>query len=129
MTKTHSRGVCAYHRETYQCTTASSSDEALNHLAVKNYALVISDLTMPGRNGIELLREIVARYPDTAVIMVSGVDRPQRVRDALRLGAYDYLIKPCEMESLSIAVERALERRQLLLQRFEILAQLIDLLT
>jgi two-component system NtrC family sensor kinase len=74
---------------------------------------VISDLTMPGRNGIELLREIVARYPDTAVIMVSGVDRPQRVRDALRLGAYDYLIKPCEMESLAISVERALDRREL----------------
>jgi signal transduction histidine kinase len=102
-----------YLGETYECTTASSSDEALNHLAVKNYALVISDLTMPGRNGIELLREIVARYPDTAVVMVSGVDRPQRVRDALRLGAYDYLIKPCEMESLSISVERALERREL----------------
>ena len=89
------------------------SEEALNYLAVKTYALVISDLTMPGRNGIELLREIVARYPDTAVIMVSGVDRPQRVRDALRLGAYDYLIKPCEMESLAISVERALDRREL----------------
>lgn len=102
-----------YLGETYECTTAASSEEALNQLAVDNYALVISDLTMPGRNGIELLREIVARYPDTAVIMVSGVDRPQRVRDALRLGAYDYLIKPCEMESLSIAVERAIERRDL----------------
>jgi two-component system, NtrC family, sensor kinase len=102
-----------YLSETYECTTAASSDEALNHLAIKNFALVISDMTMPGRNGIELLREIVARYPDTAVIMVSGVDRPQRVRDALRLGASDYLIKPCEMESLAISVERALERRQL----------------
>lgn len=103
----------AYLSETYECATASSSEEALNLLAVKNYALVVSDLTMPGRNGIELLREIVAHYPDTAVIMVSGVDRPQRVRDALRLGAYDYLIKPCEMESLAISVERAIERREL----------------
>jgi two-component system, NtrC family, sensor kinase len=103
----------AYLSETYECTTASTSEEALSHLAVRSYALVISDLTMPGRNGIELLREIVARFPDTAVIMVSGVDRPQRVRDALRLGAYDYLIKPCEMESLSISVERALDRREL----------------
>jgi two-component system NtrC family sensor kinase len=102
-----------YLSETYECTTASSSEEALSYLAVKNYALVISDLTMPGRNGIELLREIVARYPETAVIMVSGVDRPQRVRDALRLGAYDYLIKPCEMVSLTSSVERAIERREL----------------
>ncbi|MBA2526163.1 MAG: response regulator [Pyrinomonadaceae bacterium] len=70
-----------YLNETYQCTTASTSEEALAYLAAESYALVISDMTMPGRNGIELLREIVARYPDTAVIMVSEVDRPQRVRD------------------------------------------------
>ena len=75
--------------------------------------VVISDVMMPGRNGIELLREITARYPDTAVIMVSGVDRSQRVRDALRVGAYDYLIKPCDLDVLLIAVERALERRRL----------------
>lgn len=103
----------AYLSETYECTTAASSEEALNYLAVKNYALVISDLTMPGRNGIELLREIVVRFPETVVIMVSAVDRPQRVRDALRLGAYDYLIKPCELESLAISVQRALDRREL----------------
>jgi two-component system, NtrC family, sensor kinase len=103
----------AYLSENYECTTAASSEEALGHLALRNYALVISDLTMPGRNGIELLREVVARFPETVVVMVSAVDRPQRVRDALRLGAFDYLIKPCEMESLSISVERALERREL----------------
>lgn len=97
--------------EKYQCTTAASSDEALIHLAADSYALVISDMNMPGRNGIELLREVVARFPDTVVIMVSGVDRPQRVRDALHLGAFDYLIKPCELEVLSHSVERALAHR------------------
>jgi two-component system, NtrC family, sensor kinase len=70
-------------------------------------------MMMPGRNGIELLREVKARYPDTAVIMVSGVDRPQRVRDALRVGAFDYLIKPCELDVLTLSVEHALERRSL----------------
>jgi len=69
---------------------------------------------MPGRNGVELLREITSRHPETAVIMVSGIDRPQRIRDALSLGASDYLIKPCELDVLMIAVERALERRRLL---------------
>ena len=99
----------------YVCNTASSSDDALAHLATADYALVISDIQMPGRNGIELLREIRTRYPDTAVIMVSGIDRPQRIRDALRLGAFDYLIKPCELEVLGFCVERALERRDLML--------------
>ena len=99
--------------DTYECHTAASADEALAYLAVQRCALVISDMMMPGRNGIELLREINARYPETSVIMVSGVDRPQRVRDALRLGAFDYLIKPCELDGVTMSVERALEHRAL----------------
>lgn len=99
--------------EGFECETAASADEALASLAEDTYALVISDMMMPGRNGVELLREIKARYPDTAVIMVSGVDRPQRVRDALRVGAFDYLIKPCELDVLTLSVEHALERRTL----------------
>ncbi len=99
--------------ENFECQTAASADEALAILAGETHALVISDVMMPGRNGVELLREITTRYPDTAVIMVSGVDRPQRMRDALRLGAFDYLIKPCDMDVLTLAVERALERRAL----------------
>lgn len=99
--------------ESYECKTAASADEALANLATDTYALVISDMMMPGRNGVELLREVRARYPDTAVIMVSGVDRPQRVRDALRCGAFDYLIKPCELGVLTLSVERGLERRSL----------------
>jgi two-component system NtrC family sensor kinase len=102
-----------YLRETFDCKTAPSAEEALAELAVKPYALVISDMMMPGRNGVELLREIATRYKETAVIMVSGVDRPQRVRDALRMGAFDYLIKPCELDVLALSVERALERRSL----------------
>ncbi|HVQ39186.1 MAG TPA: response regulator [Pyrinomonadaceae bacterium] len=99
--------------ERFECTTAASADEALVYLANDTFALVISDMMMPGRNGVELLREIKARYPDTAVIMVSGVDRPQRVRDALMVGAFDYLIKPCELGVLTLSVEHALERRTL----------------
>ena len=99
--------------ESWECKTAASADEALEHLSKAAYALVISDMMMPGRNGVELLREVTSRYPETVVIMVSGVDRPQRMRDALRLGAFDYLIKPCELDVLTLSVERALERRVL----------------
>jgi two-component system, NtrC family, sensor kinase len=99
----------------YICTTASSSEEALTHLSVDSYSLVISDVQMPGRNGVELLRDIRSRYPDTAVIMVSGISRPQRIRDALQVGAFDYLIKPVELEVLGFSIERALERRSLTL--------------
>jgi signal transduction histidine kinase len=100
--------------ERYSCETAANYEEAVAHLSRMSFALVITDIIMPGRGGIELLREITARHPDTAVIMVSGVDRSQRVLDAVRIGAYDYLIKPVELDVLEMAVERALERRALL---------------
>src|SRR6185295_14705379 len=101
--------------ESYECETAASADEALAVLANRTFALVISDMMMPGRKGVEILREVKMHYPETAVIMISGIDRPQRVRDALRVGASDYLIKPCDLDVLTLSVERALERR--LLQR------------
>jgi two-component system, NtrC family, sensor kinase len=101
--------------EKYICDTAASCDEALAQLAGNTYGLVLSDIQMPGRNGVELLREIRTRYPDTAVIIVSGIGRAQRIRDALQLGAADYLTKPCELEVLGFSVERALERRELML--------------
>src|SRR3989440_8143723 len=104
----------AYLEETYTCKTAGDAQEALDMLAREPYALVLSDMQMPGLGGIELLRKIVERYPETAVIMISGVDRTQRVIDAIRVGASDYLIKPCELDVLAFSIERALERRMLL---------------
>jgi two-component system NtrC family sensor kinase len=100
--------------ESYSCASAADAQEALELLSSEPFALVISDMRMPGLSGIELLRRIAERYPDTAVIMVSGIDRTQRVIDAIRMGASDYLLKPCELNVLTASVERALERRTLL---------------
>lgn len=100
--------------ERYSCVTASDAQEALVRLASRAFALVITDMQMPGLSGIELLRRINEHFPDTAVIMASGIDRTQRVLDAVRLGASDYLIKPCDMDVLEMSVQRALERRALL---------------
>lgn len=99
----------------YLCVEAASVAEALHHLRANDFALVISDIIMPGLSGTELLRKIVEIYPNIAVIIVSGVDRPQRALDAVRLGAFDYLFKPCDLDVLELTVERALERRALLL--------------
>ena len=96
------------------CVTAADAQEALLLMVSIPIALVLSDVQMPGLNGIELLRRITDQFPDTAVIMVSGIGRTQRVLDAVRLGAYDYLIKPCDLDVLELTVERALERRKLL---------------
>lgn len=103
-----------YLSERYSCFAAANSEEALALLSEQSFALVISDMIMPGLSGVELLREIKSRFPDTAVIIVSGIDRPQRVLDTVRLGADDYLVKPCDLDVLDMCVERALERRALL---------------
>jgi len=98
----------------YECSEAGSTREALALLAETNFALVITDMIMPGLSGVELLRKIIELYPYTSVIMASGINQPQRALDAVRLGAFDYLIKPCDLDVLEITVERALERRTLL---------------
>lgn len=101
--------------ESYVCSTAASVEEALACLAECEVALVITDMLMPGLSGVELLREITSLYPDTAVIMASGVSHTQSALDAVRLGAFDYLVKPCDMDVMEMTVSRALERRALLL--------------
>lgn len=99
--------------ERYECVTAADAQEALNLLAEQQFALVISDVQMPGLSGVELLRRVLSDFPEVAVIIVTGIDRTQRVIDTLRLGAFDYLIKPCDLDVLQLSVERALARQAL----------------
>ncbi len=94
----------------YNCSQASSFMDALERLRENEFAVVVLDIQMPGISGVELLRKIVEKYPDTAVIMVSGVSRPQVVLDTMREGAFDYLIKPCDPYLLDLTVDRAVER-------------------
>ncbi|HEY5884291.1 MAG TPA: ATP-binding protein [Pyrinomonadaceae bacterium] len=109
------RNVLAAHLTSrYECVMAADAQEALVRLTEKQFALALVDVQMPGLSGIELLRKIVAEFPHVAVIMASVIDRSQRVIDALRLGAFDYLIKPVDFDVLALTVERALERRLLL---------------
>lgn len=109
-----SRWLSAYG---YECDTASGADEALGSLAKVSYPLVLSDVNMPGKTGIEFLQELKERHGDeVAVIMVTGQsDRKIAIR-SLELGAYDYVIKPVDETELSIRVANALQRRQLKLQ-------------
>ena len=101
--------------DAYRCTEAGTVLEAFELLRSSEFSLVITDIIMPGLSGIELLRKVVEAYPRTAVIVVSGVDRPQRALDAVRLGAFDYLIKPFDNDVLTLTVTRALEHRSLLI--------------
>jgi putative nucleotidyltransferase with HDIG domain len=78
--------------------------------------LVISDIHMPGMDGVTFLREALERYPDMAVIMLTGVADVSTAVECLQSGALDYISKPMVMEEVRARVDKALEKRQLVLQ-------------
>jgi putative nucleotidyltransferase with HDIG domain len=98
----------------YACTQAGSGTEALALLnSGVEFELMLSDLMMPDLNGSDLLERVKERYPDMPVVMVTAVHDIQVALDAIRDGAYDYLLKPFEREQLLNSVSRALENRRL----------------
>ena len=103
-------------REGYQCEEAPDAEQTMNMLATNPIALVIMDIKMPGKSGIDLLPEIKSGYPDTAVIMATAVTDISVATQCLKQGADDYLCKPFNLEEVSLAVQRALEKRRLLLE-------------
>jgi|YNPBryantNP2012_1023418.scaffolds.fasta_scaffold00734_2 putative two-component system response regulator len=105
--------------EGYVCATVPNAEAALEQLEQDSFALIISDIMMPGKSGIELLTAVRERYPDTAFIMVTAVDDRETAVKALHLGAYGYVIKPFDMNEIIISVVNALERRRLWLNSKE----------
>lgn len=103
--------------EGYDCRTASSAEAALDVAAAEAPPLVISDMKMPGRDGIWLLEAFRERYPETAVIMLTGYGDTEAAVDCLRRGAVDYLLKPPKLTDLIRAIERALAKRRIELAR------------
>src|SRR5918995_4887228 len=101
----------------FQCFEAASGREALHVLErIGEAPLIVSDMRMPEMDGISLLEEVRARYPDTSVIMLSGVSETAIAVDCLHRGAADFLLKPISMSELQARVARALEKRALVLQ-------------
>ncbi|HQR39976.1 MAG TPA: response regulator [Blastocatellia bacterium] len=99
--------------ECYECDVAASGEEALAMTSSKRYNVILSDIMMPGMSGIELLESVVRSKPDTIVIMVSANHDTRRAVSALRRGAYDYIVKPFELEEVELSVSRALEHQRL----------------
>jgi DNA-binding NtrC family response regulator len=87
-------------RSGYSITTAGSGMEALRRLKEKYYQLVITDLRMPEVSGLDLLRKVKHLTPQTPVILLTAYGTVQNAVDAMRDGAYDYLLKPFSSESL-----------------------------
>jgi putative two-component system response regulator len=104
----------------YRCSTVSSGAAALRMLDTTRFELLLCDLQMPGESGLEVIERVRSAHPDTAAIMVTGVDDEKLADDVLALGAYGYIVKPFSTTDLRTQVSNALRRRQLeIAQRHE----------
>ncbi|MDD5337879.1 MAG: response regulator [Dehalococcoidales bacterium] len=99
----------------YVCDEAEDGDQALKKLEKGPSDLVIMDINMPGRMGSEVLPEITRNFPDTAVIMASGVSDPKVIAKCIQDGAQDYLSKPFRFEQVLASVNGTLDKRRVAL--------------
>ncbi len=97
----------------FDVTTAEDGGRSLALVAAGDFDVIVSDIRMPGADGLAVLREAKSRDPDVEVILMTAYATVPAAVDALRQGAYDYLAKPFEPDEALLIVERALERRRL----------------
>ncbi len=100
-------------RSDYSVDTAENGEQALAMLEKEKYDLVITDLMMEGIGGLELLAEIKKKSPDIPVIIMTGYGELDSAIEALRLGAADYLLKPCNNEELILRVGNCIDKVEL----------------
>ncbi len=100
----------------YQCTVVSNGRLAADSFEKDSHDLVISDIVMPELDGLKLLARVRAHNRDVPVIMVTAMHDISIALEAIRAGAYDYILKPFEKDQLYLSVRRALEHRQLVLE-------------
>ncbi|MCD6199699.1 MAG: response regulator [Deltaproteobacteria bacterium] len=95
----------------YDVTACYSGEEALETVKKYNFDIVVLDILMPGIDGIETLREIKRIKPLTEVILLTGHAAVNTAIEGMRLGAYDYLTKPCEISDLVTKLDKAHDRK------------------
>lgn len=107
------RLLVAYLSDSYRCVAAGSAQEAMTLLSGSSFNLVLSDINMPGTSGTELCQYINKAYPDTVVIMVSGMTDITYAIEAMRHGAFDYITKPFDLGQIQVSIDRALRYQAL----------------
>lgn len=95
----------------YDVTKSYTGQDALDKVREHNYDIVILDVKMPGTDGIDVLKEIKNSKPLTEVIMLTGNATVETAIEGMKLGAYDYLMKPCETEDLTEKINKAYRKK------------------
>jgi DNA-binding NtrC family response regulator len=98
--------------EDHLCHAANTAEKALAFLREQSYDVVLTDISMPGLSGVELLGMVRQSQPDTTVIVISGIGDQTHAEGLKRLGAFDFIMKPFRLEVVESSVMRALESGQ-----------------
>lgn len=110
--------------EGYQATTAEDGEKALQALEKHAVDVIITDLSMPGMNGLELIRRTNIDHPHVPKIIITGAGTLENAIEAIRIGAYDYIRKPLNLGELWIVLDRAVKNRSLVLSNLKYQQQL-----
>ncbi len=97
----------------YATSTAADGDEAVTRINKEIYDLVITDLKMPGMGGMDVLKAVKSSSPETVVLVVTAFGSAESAVEAMKLGAYDYLTKPFQIDEVQLTIRNALEKRRL----------------
>ncbi len=109
--------------EGYTITTKASGKEAVSAVEDEEYDLLLVDLKLRDIDGLEVMRETKKRSPDTVVIMLTGHGSLDSAMEAIKYGAFDYLLKPSSVQDLKESIRRGLEKRQSDLQERKLASQ------
>ena len=93
------------------CHVAATAEAALGHMVEEHYDVILTDLSLPGLSGLELLSRVREEGRQVAVIVITGIDDQAHARGLLKLGAAGYIVKPFRIEDVEQSVRTALERR------------------
>jgi len=103
--------LCELLSQDHACLAVDTAEEALAQLESRRFDVVVTDVSMPGLSGLDLLNRVVQLYPGTPVIIVSGLSDEEQAQSLIGHGAFDYLIKPFRLEVVEDSVRRAVESR------------------
>src|ERR687891_335124 len=103
-----------YEREGYKVTSAAHGEEGIEKLAQEKFAIVVSDVKMPGMDGFQLARHIREKYPETDVILITAFGNIRQAVEAMKIGASDYITKPFQPEAIRHVSEKLIEKRRLI---------------
>ncbi|MFZ3114994.1 MAG: sigma-54 dependent transcriptional regulator [Syntrophales bacterium] len=113
--------------EGYEVCTAATGEEGLEIFARRQPPLVITDMKMPGMDGLQVLKEIKKQAPDTLVIIITAFGAVDAAVEAMKIGAYDYITKPFNRAALRLTVQKALQFNRLAAENRQLRAELTKL--